>query len=192
MGDTPVPAGRRCLTRGIGGVLLDGTKVVAYFEDGVSEEDQRRHGVVVGDPSARALLEGFAVLVALRLFAPLAGGGRARHRTVVLGVKSDSEAALGAAIKMASPTPALAAVGREIAYDSALWDYYVSVHEHIPGVSNLVPDWLSRVHAPAASDPKGGRPEALVGARARPAPVGGEDWWRSMGPPPAERAWETP
>ena len=172
---------------GIGGILLDGAKVVAYFEDAVSEEDQRRLGVVVGDPSSQAILEGLALLVALRLFSPLAGWGQARTRTVLLGVKSDSKAALGAAIKMASPTSALNAVGREIAYDSALGDYYVYVHEHVPGVSNKVPDWLSRVHAPATSDPKGGRPEALSGARALQAPMRGDAWWRTMGPPPAER-----
>ena len=141
----------------------------------------------MGDPSSQAILEGLALLVALRLFSPLAGWGQARTRTVLLGVKSDSKAALGAAIKMASPTAALNAVGREIAYDSALGDYYVCVHEHVPGVSNKVPDWLSRVHAPATSDPKGGRPEALSGVRALQAPMRGDAWWRTMGPPPAER-----
>ena len=166
---------------GIGGILLDGSKVAAYFEDGITEEDVTRLDVIVGDAGSQSVLEGLAMLVALRLFAAPAGWARAR--LVHLGVKSDSKAALGDAIKMASPTPALNAIGREIAYDSALGDYLVQVHEHVVGVSNKVPDWLSRVRAPGPL--KGQRPEVLGALSGRQVPGRGADWWRTMGPPPA-------
>ena len=80
---------------GIGGVLLDGDRVVAFFADAVTADDVRYLGVTVGDPAAQAVLEGLAVLVAARLFAPLAqwGGGR----VAAIGVHSASKAALGAA-----------------------------------------------------------------------------------------------
>ena len=140
-----------------------------------------RLGVTVGDAGSQSVLEGLAMLVALRLFAAQAGWASAR--LVHLGVKSDGKAALGAAIKMASPTPALNAVGREIAYDSAPGDDLVQVHEHVVGVSNKVPDWLGRVRA--LGPKKGPRPEVLGAPSGLQVPVRGADWWRTMGPPPA-------
>ena len=48
-------------------------------------------------------------------------------------------------VKLASSSPALALIAREMALDSVLGLYTVGVATHIPGVSNMLPDDLSRM-----------------------------------------------
>ena len=170
---------------GIGGILLDGARVVAYLEEGVSPEDVDVLGVVVGDHRSQSVLEGLAVLLAVRLFSSHAGWAAAQSGVATLAVKSDSKAALGAAIAMASHSEALNAVGREIAYDTALGDYQVSLHEHLPGVANKVPDWLSRVRSPAVAGSDNPAPEALAEAVRLDVPCRDDAFWRTRGDPPA-------
>ncbi|CAE8651021.1 unnamed protein product, partial [Polarella glacialis] len=67
-------------------------------------------------------------------------------------VKSDSRGALGAILKLCSPSPLLNTVVREIALDLSSGSYDISVLEHIPGVTNYFPDALSR--QPPCPDPK--------------------------------------
>ena len=53
--------------------VMERDRVVAIFADAIQEDDIQRLEVVVGDPRSQAVLEGLAVLVALRLFAHRAG-----------------------------------------------------------------------------------------------------------------------
>ena len=99
--------------------------------------------------------------------------------TPQLAVKSDSKAALGAAIALASPSEPLNAIGREIAFDAAMGDYHVHLFEHVPGVANKVPDWFSRVRRPPKHGVAGPRPIQLDGARSLTVPARGDSWWRT-------------
>ena len=119
------------------------------------------------------------MLVALRVFATMAGWAATGSGAVHLAVKSDSKAALGAAIAVSSPSESLNAVGREIAFDAAVGDYQVMVFEHVPGVANKVPDWLSRIRRPASHGTNGPRPASLEGAEAVEIPRRDADWWRT-------------
>ena len=98
-------------------------------------------------------------------------------------MKSDSKAAQGAAISLASPSEPLNAIGREMAFDSAQGAYYVALFEHVPGVANKVPDWLSRVCRPPAAGRPGPRPVQLDGAVSVPVPARDASWWRTRAPP---------
>ena len=98
-------------------------------------------------------------------------------------MKSDSKAALGAAISLASPSEPLNAIGREMAFDSAQGAYFVALFEHVPGVANKVPDWLSRVRRPPAAGSQGPRPVQLDGAESLSVPVRDASWWRTRAPP---------
>ena len=70
---------------------------------------------------------------------------------VTLTIRSDSKGALGAATKSGSTAgPLLNQVGQEISFDQACGDYRVELYEHTPGVANVGPDYLSRLHAPDA------------------------------------------
>ncbi len=86
---------------------------------------------------------------------------------------------------MSSPTEGLNAIGREIAFDSAMGDYHIVLFEHIPGVANKVPDWLSRVRRPREHGVQGPRPSVLDGAESLSGPRRDETWWRTRAPPPA-------
>ena len=102
-----------------------------------------------------------------------------RHDQGTTGATRKTSAALGAAISMSSPSELLNAVGREIAFDAAVGDYQVMVFEHVPGVANKVPDWLSRVRRPASHGTNGPRPASLEGAEAVEIPRRDAAWWRT-------------
>ena len=74
-------------------------------------------------------------------------------------------------------------IGREMAFDSAQGAYYVALFEHVPGVANKVPDWLSRVRRPPAAGSQGPRPVQLDGAESLSVPVRDASWWRTRAPP---------
>ena len=163
---------------GIGGLLMEGDKVTACFADRVQEDDIARLEVVVGDHRSQSVLEGLAVLVALRLFASQAGW--AAGALAYMGVRSDSKAALGAAINLASPGSMLNAIGAEIAFDMAVGDYLVDLFEHTEGVANVSPDVLSRRFAPGEPKPT---PPPFRGIPELDVPARGPEWWRTWSSP---------
>ena len=73
------------------------------------------------------------------------------NRRLLLKVRGDSRAALGAIGKMRSPSPSINAVVRELALDLSNSTYQIAVLEHVAGVDNKVPDFLSRLHEPGAA-----------------------------------------
>ena len=125
------------------------------------------------------------MLVALRLFAPMAGYVAPGYGVAYLAVKSDSKAALGAAISLSSPSEAMNAIGREMAFDAATGDYQVTLFDHVPGVANKVPDCLSRVRRPPESGTAGPRPLSLVDAEQVKVPPRNDAWWRTRKMPPS-------
>ena len=99
-------------------------------------------------------------------------------------VRSDSKGALGVAIKSGSTTdPLLNLVGQEISFDQACGDYRVELWKHTPGVANVGPDYLSRLHAPGLE----GRvaPAYLGPVEALAVPRRDRAWWRTWDPPPS-------
>ena len=167
---------------GIGGLLQDGTKVVAKFHDVVSAEDAQILGAQTGNPKFQTVLEGLAILVALRIFGPRTTWKSGA--TVSMTVRSDSKGALGAAIKSGSTNdPLLNLVGQEISFDQACGDYRVELWKHTPGVANVGPDYLSRLHAPGLE----GRvePAYLGPVEALAVPRRDKAWWRPWDPPPS-------
>ena len=171
---------------GLGGVLFDRHIVVAAFEDRVQPDDIERLKIRIGDLRSQSLLEALAVLVDLRLFAPVSGWGKGMMAR--LGLRSDSKAALGAAINQASKTSMMNAIGAEIAYDLGTGDYQVAFFSHTEGVANVSPDWLSRRWAPLGPEGPKGRPSVLDGVRMLEVPVRGPAFWRTWAGPPVQEA----
>ena len=152
---------------GIGGVLSEGVTPVAYFADDITTEDLRRFQASRGDSAFNTVWEALAILVGLRVWRELLGP---------LGsfeVRSDSLGALGATLRGSAKSPRLNVVIAEIMLDEAELSTRIEVLEHIPGVSNVWPDALSRLGAP---EPKQ-LPEALALVRRTPCPVRGADFW---------------
>ena len=88
--------------------------------------------------------------------------------------KSDSRAALGAIVKLSSPSRELATIVREISLDLAQGVYELAFLEHIPGVTNVIPDALSRLRAP---EPKQ-LPTCLAGVPKANASPRDDTFWR--------------
>ena len=78
-------------------------------------------------------------------------------------------------VKLASSSPALALIAREIALDSVLGLYTVGIAVHIPGVSNMLPDDLSRMWAPEPHEFL----SVLVGVPEDKAPERDRTFWKT-------------
>ena len=99
-----------------------------------------------GLPKYNTLWEGLALLAAFRLWLPaLAHGSLFRARSDNLGF-------LKALSKGSARSAELNVLAREFAYDQATRAYQIKGLEHIPGVTNIQADALSRQFAPEAKD----------------------------------------
>jgi len=131
---------------GIGGTLEINNVVTAYFYDAVSEWDVKLHGIVIGDHKSQQCLEALAILVALRLWTSYWAG-----RRIQLHVTGDNVAALTLLLDLRSSGKTLGLVARELALDIASALYAPSLVSHIPGISNVTSDALSRIPMPGST-----------------------------------------
>ena len=90
----------------------------------------------------QALAEALAVLVAARTWC--------QRGYRILNVRSDSAVGLAAVCNLKTKSPQILAIVLEASLDLALGRYQVRAADHIPGVSNLEADALSRLTAPDA------------------------------------------
>ena len=63
-------------------------------------------------------------------------------------VQSDNVGALRLLLNLATKSDALSQIGKELALDMAAGNYSIGELEHIPGLTNVAPDALSRLWAP--------------------------------------------
>lgn len=151
---------------GIGGVLrLDG-KLTAAFSLPLEQETLVKFRAAKGDPKHTTLWEGLALLVAFRLWLPRVGFGAS------IRVKSDSLSSLIMLSKGRAKSPELNIIAREVALDQALLVYRLTFLEHIPGVTNLEADYLSRAFAPKVPV----KPRQLEGVPLTPFKIGAGFW----------------
>ena len=161
---------------GIGGVLLEQGEIIAWFADEVSSADLRRFGAQRGLSKFNTHWELLAILTALRLWFTSQAHVRCE-------VQSDSMAAISAAIKLSSSSPGLNVMAREIALDLAEGTLEFGLFVHTPGVANIIPDALSRLHAP---EPKPHPPVCAPALRSA-VPPRNAGFWRASGAPCASR-----
>ena len=158
---------------GIGGVLLQGAFPISYFADGLHMCDLDRFRATLGDSAHTTTWEALAILVALRLWRTQL------HVRAALALRSDSLGALSATLRAGSRSESLGTILRELALEEAELGSAFTALEHIPGITNVWPDALSRLSAPA---PKR-IPEALrTVQRAWPA-ARTADFWLTARPP---------
>ena len=92
-----------------------------------------------GQSSSQGVLEALAILRAIKLW-------RTRLQKRAIFIRSDSVVALAMTRQLASSTPQLNHIGGEIAIRLEEYGIVRVVTQHIPGVLNVEPDWLSRAH----------------------------------------------
>ena len=160
---------------GLGGFLeVDGI-ALEYFAIPVTEMDAKHLGTAfVKDSTGQQAFEALAILVALRVWKYAWTNKRSCIR-----VASDNMASLAMVCRMQPHSPVLAVVARELALDISDSVYEPQLAEHIPGISNIVADMLSRKFDP---EKKYTLPPLLAGCKQihpeerRPA------WWRAIRP----------
>ena len=155
---------------GFAGVRFQNHEPKAWFACKLTSDDLRRFGAKLGESGFTTVWEAVAILVAFRLWLP---DSRALAR-----VRSDSLGALRAMVKLSSGSPHLNMVARELALDAVLGLYAIGLASHIPGVSNVLPDHLSRLWAPDAHE----FPAALRDVPEVVAPPRDTAFWKSAAP----------
>ena len=109
--------------------------------------------------------------MALRLWAP-----KWESKRIRLSVTSDNVSALIMVVKMRASGQCTSLIARELALDIADALYEPLVVSHVPGIANILADWLSRKRARGDSR----LPAALRHARCRTLPHRGGAWWRTL------------
>jgi len=131
---------------GLGGVLTQENDIVEYFSCGISDTDLEIHSLERGSHRGQQCLEGLATLVALRVWAH-----HWREKRMLLRVRGDSITALTMLLEMRASGPTMGLIAREIALDVADALCTPNLVEHIPGVSNVLADTLSRLEVPGGN-----------------------------------------
>jgi hypothetical protein len=127
---------------GLGGWLSVSGKVTKYFSCAVSNDDLQIFKIERGSCSGQQVLEGLAILVALRLWYDEDGPGK-----INLCVRGDNVGALTLLIKMRPASAQQAIIARELALITVRAAFPPRV-AHTPGVAHKLADLLSRVHDP--------------------------------------------
>lgn len=169
---------------GLGAVLVSVDQpgraifIVEAFEAKFTRAEAELLGLEHGESSSQGVLEALAILRAIKLW-------RTRLQGCAVFVRSDSVVALAMTRRLSSSTPALNHLGGELAI--ALEQYNVArlVPQHVPGVMNFEPDWLSRPHDRAEAVPANLKKVKIK----QLAPVTAEDF--NLPPPGAKQhPWE--
>eukprot|EP00435_Cladocopium_sp_Y103_P023242 s2849_g5.t1 len=151
---------------GLGGTLRVSGELVSAFSSDLPGEVLAKFKADRGDSKHTTLWEALALLYACRVWLP-AFRGRARVRC-----KSDSLSLLLMLTKGRAKSSDLSVIAREFALDQAKDRYRLHLLRHIPGITNVEADALSRVFAPFAPELPGSLAEVP-----RVAVNIGEDFW---------------
>ena len=154
---------------GVGGVLRVKGRLEAAFAEPLNQHVLSKFNATRGDPKFTTLWEGLALLIAFRLWLPLLGFGAS------VRVKSDSLSSLLMLSKGRAKSIELNVIAREIALDQAFRLYRLTFLEHIPGVTNLEADYLSRIHSPKPPV----KPGQLEAVTLTPVEIG-EGFWKVL------------
>ena len=153
---------------GLGGVLLQDGIPVRWYASKLQPKLLNKFKAATGDPAFNTLWEALALLVACRIWLP-----KCKVQRLGVRVKSDNVGALRMLLNLSSKAANINVVARELALDLARGNYSLGELEHIPGVTNVMPDALSRLWAPTASELP-----ALGNAVQDRVPDFGSSFWR--------------
>ena len=139
---------------GIGAILQSTSgKVIAYFADNLTAEDEKHLHAHIGLPDFQSIWELLAIVVALRAWKHLL------TFTGVFRIRADSMVALAALHKNSSSAAALNKLLLLLSLHEVDLVGGLRFLEHVPGAANILPDLLSRLSAPGSE----GLPSALRG-----------------------------
>jgi hypothetical protein len=151
---------------GLGAVLHFNGRAASWLAVQLLPEDGERLGVTVGASEGISVLEALAILIACRTWG---------SPDCSLEVRSDSAVALAASHRLKSKSSRVLRIVLEASLDLAHERYSVFSTAHIPGVTNVEADALSRLTAP---EPVQFPPSLSLVSQAKAADFRDPDFWR--------------
>ena len=152
---------------GIGGILYKKSVPQRWFSAELSPALLEKFKAKKGESGFNTAWEALALLTALRLWLPRL------PKMLSVRVKSDNVGALRMLLNLTSSSDPLSIIAREVALDIAADNYQISELEHVPGITNVAADALSRLWAPQ-SEPLPNLGEAVQDV----APDFSPDFWK--------------
>ena len=148
-----------------------------FFHDDITDWDVKILGHEVGSNKGQQAFESLATLVAHRLWRPFL-----QLQRPIVKVRTDNTGALAVVASLKGKGNSMNLIAREFALDAGLCVYTPEIVEHLPGVTNVIADVLSR-----KKDPRYEKtwtlPQFLSNSRRCIAPVRDYTWWKSLVPP---------
>ena len=157
---------------GMGATLQVAGEFTQFFAVGIQDEDCDLLGIEVGSCKSQQTLEALSGLVALRVWAPYWQGQRA-----TLQIRGDNVGALTLFASLKGSSGPLRLIAAEFALDLGKAEARPDLIEHIPGMTNIICDVLSRRYDPAKTFYV---PKQLANARPIRPPSRNQAWWRSL------------
>ena len=152
---------------GLGGTFRVAGKLEEVFAADIPPSVLKKFNADRGDSKHTTLWEALALLVACRIWLPKFQG-RANVRC-----RSDSLSLLLSLVKGRAKSSDLSVLAREFALDQAQGLYRLHLLTHIPGITNLEADALSRLWAPVPLE----LPESVKNAP-RATVIVDESFWK--------------
>ena len=156
---------------GIGGVLYRDGQPFRWFASPLHPHDLQLFQACVGDSAFTTLWELLAVVVGLKVW-------RAGQVGVAVQLRSDSLSALQAIAKNSAKHNGLSLLLQELSLEQAEFSFTFDELIHIPGVSNVLPDALSRLWAPGEAQKQ--FPESLLSVQETSVPNRDRCFWRIL------------
>ena len=153
---------------GLGGVLIVNHQLIGALASPVTEIEAKDFEFELGTPASQGIVEALALVVALDH-----RGRKLEGMKVELTLQSDSVTALAMIHNKSASTPALNMLGASI---GILLERHQVEHvklQHVPGVANVVPDYLSRPSTWATK----ALPSALEGIKVASCKARGADFY---------------
>ena len=128
---------------GLGGFVSVNGSITEYFADVLSPFDTSFFNASIGDAAGQQTWEALALLVGLRAWSHLWKD----HRCALM-VEGDNVGALTLIAKFKAAGRGPGIIAREVALLFSEASFEPRVVSHVPGISNVIADMLSRKHDP--------------------------------------------
>ena len=158
-------------TTGFGGFITMNNVPVEYTFGRFTQMDSDTLGITNEQSRAQQGFEALALLIMMRLWL-----WHLTQKRVSIRVRGDNLGALSLLCRMQPKSASLQLVAREIALEISQCAYAPDLVEHVPGITNVIADLLSR-HSELGE--KFQLPESLSQARFIAPPLRDSRWWRT-------------
>ena len=157
---------------GMGATLQINGRFSEYFAIQISEEDTQFLQTPSGTHEGQQVWEALAGLISLRLWKDHWQGKRAK-----LHIRADNIGSLTVLTTLKGGSKQLTLIAREYALDLGQAEWKPDVATHIPGISNVTCDGLSRLQDPNKSMKI---PSCLMNAKRMTPPTRDLMWWKTL------------